>query len=433
MNIEGNTTKNNGKNKKNNNEGKDPGAVPATGGALGEDETRRSILARMGDQIADLLDFVTPRHNVHGDIKRKVNALSIAYSRLMKLEEKASRAFPVAPKRPAATQTSPKADVATMAIMSPSLSGQVAKRKPGPLEAASAKKTKGNNPAPNAASSNQGQPSQTKLVEGPANKWIRVTRKPRQTRKHKKRPPLPSALLIQKTGTLSYAEILSKIKGDDKLSSVGESISKIRRTKAGEMILILGKNNEEKTTEICEAFKSVLGEEALIKSKVKHTLLEIRDLDEIATKEEVKVAIQKAMDNDIEVGLDSVKSIRKAYGGTQTAVVSLPTAVSEKLTRVGKLRVGWVSCRVRELIRPLKCFRCWQYGHLSKDCQSEADRSDCCMKCGEVGHKANGCNSEPRCLLCSGKGTEVDPKHSSGSNRCAAYRRAYQDVLRKQR
>lgn len=423
-------------NNNNKNEEKEPGAARTRASASNEDETRRSIIARMGDQISDLLDFVTPRHNVHGDIKKKVSALSTTYSRLIKLEQKVTKSSEEISKNPAATQatqTSPKAAVGRTNSLSQGFSGLVTKRKPTPLDGGSPKKLKGRKPTPDVEGPKQGKAGQDKSADAPENKWIRVTRKSRKTRKLKKRPALPSALLIQKTGSLSYAEILSKIKADDELRNYGEAVTKIRRTKAGEMILILDKANEEKATKLCEAFKGALGGEALIKRKVKHSLLEIKDLDEIATKEEVKVAIQKFLGQELEVGLDNVKSIRKGYGGTQTAVVSLPTAASDKLSRAGQLRVGWVVCRVREIIRPLKCFRCWQYGHLSKDCRSETDRSRCCRKCGNEGHKADDCQSEPHCLLCRGNGKEVDLKHSAGSNKCAVYKRAYQDALRKQR
>lgn len=87
---------------------------------------------------------------------------------------------------------------------------------------------------------------------------------------------------------MSYAEILSKVKKDDTLKEIGQSISKIRRTMAGDIILLLDQTSQGKTTQFCTAIESALGNEAAIKSKTQQTSVEIKDLDEVTMKEEVR-------------------------------------------------------------------------------------------------------------------------------------------------
>lgn len=390
--------------------------------------TRRSkMLAELGEQIADLLQFVTPRHNIHGDIKKKINVISSTHSKLLKLDEKVVTASPKSQKISVTTQTSPKrADTMEQSPMSQKHQEDVIKRKETirtneRCATKKVKKTICNEPVA------QPLPTQNNEEAESKEKWQKVKKKGR-----KEPTSLPNALIIRKQGQLSYAEILSKVKKDDTLKEVGEHVSKIRRTMAGDIILILDKASKENTAKFCTAIKSSLGEEAAIESRVQQVTLEIKDLDETITKEEIVEALQRDL-NKTDVKIDAIKTIRKAYGGTQTALVNLPVETAKKLAEIGKLRIGWVVCRVRELIIPTKCYRCWHYGHLAKNCKSDVDRSTSCIKCGKQGHKADKCNSKPHCILCSESKGEKASEHIAGSSRCAAYKRAYQKCLQRKR
>ena len=51
-------------------------------------------------------------------------------------------------------------------------------------------------------------------------------------------------------------------------------------------------------------------------------------------------------------------SLYKRFGGVETAVVCLTEADARSLLGLGKLRVGWVNCRIREHVEVARCFRC---------------------------------------------------------------------------
>jgi len=147
-------------------------------------------------------------------------------------------------------------------------------------------------------------------------------------------------------------------------------------------------------------------------------------MDEVTTKEEVVEVLQRELGANSEVTLAAIKSLRSSYSKTQTAVVRLLVPAAKKLLEPRSIRVGWTYCRVRETVRPLKCFRGWNFGHLSRNCKSEKDRSRCCIRCGEEGHKVATCKSDARCVLCVAKGDKEAANHIAGCSRCPAYARA---------
>jgi len=89
----------------------------------------------------------------------------------------------------------------------------------------------------------------------------------------------------------------------------------------------------------------------------------------------------------------NVVSLRASYGGTQTALVLLPTNQARIIVDKGRLKVSVVSCRVRQAERSARCFRCLGHGHEYKSCQG-VDRSADCRCCGKTGHKAKDCVAE---------------------------------------
>ena len=115
----------------------------------------------------------------------------------------------------------------------------------------------------------------------------------------------------------------------------------------------------------------------------------------------------------------SVKSIRKSYGGTQIAKISLPAEAARKALEMGKIKIGWSLCRIRETM----CYRCLEYGHMAKLCTAEKDRSRLCRKCGVEGHISKSCAAEPNCMLCKSNGG-TDLKHIAGSYRCPVFKKA---------
>jgi len=92
------------------------------------------------------------------------------------------------------------------------------------------------------------------------------------------------------------------------------------------------------------------------------------------------------------VGSDVLKvlSVRKNFGGSQTALVLAPSASVRGLLVTGRVKVGMV--RLSDQKSKSRCFRCLAFGHMARDC-SGPDRTLCCRRCGEADHRAANCSA----------------------------------------
>ena len=117
--------------------------------------------------------------------------------------------------------------------------------------------------------------------------------------------------------------------------------------------------------------------------------VDIKDLDETTTAEEIAPAITSVTDPGI-VTTANIR-LRASYSGTQAASVLLPVAATKKLMKARKLRIGWVNCRIRLRETVTRCFKCHEIGHLARNCKSSVDRSSLCFRCRTEGHKAVNC------------------------------------------
>lgn len=399
-------------------------------------ERRLKAFDRLGQKIDELYNYIRGKNNVHGEIRRLVSSIRSTYDMATK---DGTRSTPVQPVvstevKTSTTQTSPVFVQSKHPSnkVSAHVRGEVTPKNLINTNPLNSKRKKDSPPSTMAIvtkrrvlNSHVSSPLEEQVTQDTESEFQKVHSYKR--RKKRKRPVTrPDALIIRKKGECSYAEILSKVKQDPDLKDLGNKVNKIRRTATGELLIVFDGSNTEQTDQFKSSIKGKLGDDADVETRVHKMDILIKDLDESVTKEEVIQALNRQIDGAKALSVDAVIAMRKAFGDTQTAVVRLPAEIAARAIDVAKIRIGWVVCRIREKIRPVKCAKCWLYGHLKRNCRSDVDRSDLCIKCGGKGHKADKCTGEANCLLCLEKGDEANIRHVAGSGRCPLYVRALQ-------
>lgn len=409
-----------------------------------EDVTELNQLSILIEQVLEMVNDKGVRHINQGmkDTFGKMKALCNSASRKMRVlseGHKVRQVVPTAdtPKRPRESsprtrRTPPKksrhlepsgANRTTSKRASPTAAklpakAQRAEQGKPVKEANRGKPTEQANRPKVAKASKEGSPNRPPKKEG----WTKVTRKVPKTKKVAGRP---DAIIVSTKGDTSYADILRTIKGNDALKALGENVTKIRRTQGGDLLLQLKKKPSAEPQNYEVAVQQVLGDKATARTLTKEVFLEVRDIDEVTTRDDIIEAAQQQIGEGRKLG-EIVKSLRKSFGETQTALLKVPVEVANRAIERGHIRIGWVRCRVRLKTNTLKCFKCWHYGHMSRTCTSTENRTECCIKCGQKGHKIKMCKATACCAVCKDqKRRDVD--HIVGSKNCLAF----QDAVKK--
>ncbi|CAB0043339.1 unnamed protein product [Trichogramma brassicae] len=243
------------------------------------------------------------------------------------------------------------------------------------------------------------QRKQTATTPGAVHARQQPKPRPVQRRAHHR----PDAIVIKAKDASKYADILRSLK----------------RSAAGALVLQL-KKGVENASDLGEELGKVLGTAATASALLHTSTIEIKDLDECATKEEVTAALDALLGVPVSKR-DPVKSLRKAYAGTQVAVVALPDDLAATALKLGHVRIGWVNCRIRAREEAARCYRCWSPGHVAARCKGP-DRTELCYRCGQKGHQAKDCKGQPSCVLCRERGAD-DHRHASTSSSCPLARK----------
>ena len=223
--------------------------------------------------------------------------------------------------------------------------------------------------------------------------------------------------LIVKTDKGDYAEILKSMRTNSDLKELGAGVHSVRRSREGELILVLAKDASGKTYDYKKLVEGTVGEGVSVRAVTPEATVQCRQLDEFTTEAELAEAVEK----QCKVSL-SVAAIRLRAGprGTQVASFKLPVDEANKAIAVGKIKVGWSVCSLRVFSPPLACYRCLEPGHKSHECKG-LDRSKNCRRCGGLGHLMRDCQKPPECMLCP-KG--VGSNHITGSSNCPVFKGA---------
>ena len=232
------------------------------------------------------------------------------------------------------------------------------------------------------------------------------------------------AFLIKPADGKGYADVLRIIRTSVNPAEHDVDIKGIRKTRSGDVLVEIEANAENKTKFGC-ALSTAVGESSCVRPLKPKSMVENRDLDAATEETELRAALE-ALCGGEGLGEPRINLSRENKWGSIMAFVELDEHLAEKLVQAGRLKVGWVNCRVRSRAWVSRCFRCHGYGHTAADCKA-ADRTNLCWRCGTAGHKAVVCTKVPKCCLCVEASDAARTDHTPGSLRC----KVYQAALRK--
>ncbi|XP_062717180.1 nucleolar protein 58-like [Aedes albopictus] len=384
---------------------------------------QESGLSEVRKKVNELYEFVKDKHNVHLKIKQLV--VNIKSAVIAAEREQKALKLRVETAEKSLMEATERATVESMETPKSHRNTRSEKRgRDTPGEEEVPKKQRSEQERASNRSDDGWRTVENQQAKKKKKRKEKEEKKKEQKKKEKHRRPRErkkgDALIVEANDKTTYAALLSKLKEDPELKELGENVVKTRRTQKGEMLFELKKDPMIKSSAFRELVAKSLGSEANVRALSQETVVEIKDLDEVTTEEDLK----RALTAQCNVEGPMVIRIRKSYGGTQTATIRLPADAANKLVVNDKVKVGWAVCSLRLAPRFTKqmerCYTCTEFGHHSRNCK-DPDRSERCWRCGGNGHVARDCTKQPRCMLCKPEDGNV---HPTGGFKCPAYKKA---------
>ncbi|KAK9737960.1 hypothetical protein QE152_g10291 [Popillia japonica] len=183
-----------------------------------------------------------------------------------------------------------------------------------------------------------------------------------------------TGVVVVKAKSKEYAELLKAVKKEVGQRNVGTEVKSVRRSKEGDLLLIVDGGQDE-ATKMGNLIKTAISDAQVVtKGGKKEKILHVSNMDGVRTKEEIAQAIKQVVG---EAGKATVKSLRPAYGGTQNATIQANEVAADKLVNIGKIKIGLVYCPIKERITPIRCFKCQEFGHIAGKCRGPDRRNHC--------------------------------------------------------
>lgn len=382
----------------------------------------QQVLEELGKRIDIIDSIVKEAKNIHKPIRDAISGAVIYYQQLKEMLQSRK------PDQPIQEVPKPTVRNAGTQIENPATEEKAKKREASsPLEKTNSdKKTKTKTVIPGTEIISKESAENESEAGGD---WIEAKRtkthkrsQDEQKNKNRRRPPrLPAAVAVKPTNkSASYADILKDLKSKIDPGALGVEVSKVRKARNGDVLIEIAKGGE-KVDALRNAVAEVLAENATVRNMQHSTVIELLDLDGTTVGEEVVDAI-KLLTPQADRNFIKVLALRRTYGETQKAICSLPAAAADIILKEGKLKIGWSRCRVREKPKITQCYRCFDFGHIAKDCNGP-DRTNKCRICSNEGHLAKDCQNQPHCLICSDNKEIGGTNHIVGSRKCGAFRR----------
>lgn len=244
-------------------------------------------------------------------------------------------------------------------------------------------------------------------------------------------------ILIIKPKVQQESEITKKtIKDKIDITKMEIGVTKLR--KGGKGTVILGCETEEEKEKLKATVQAAMGEEVKVsepqKRKPKIKIINV-DGDEMKMEDEELIDTIKKQNR---IGEEScIHLVKKILRGKNkdteqgSVIIEVDESTHISLINRGKINLGWRKCPLFNYISVRRCFKCWGYYHIAKNCT----RQETCYKCAG-NHKANECTTaKKRCVNCTYKNQtynlKINVEHEALDSECPTFKKVLEEEKRR--
>lgn len=159
-------------------------------------------------------------------------------------------------------------------------------------------------------------------------------------------------------------------------------MSRLKYISEGGIAMSCTENNNVNIKELCASIKEKLGSDYEVQvPEKKNPRLIIYNIDKGLIDDEnivEKIIIQNRVSTSSEERiLKLLHKFQTKKGATNIVIESDPKTYKD-LKQNNKISIGWKASFYRDYVNVIQCYRCWKFGHMSKECKSG---KEVCPKC----------------------------------------------------
>lgn len=227
--------------------------------------------------------------------------------------------------------------------------------------------------------------------------------------------------IIKVNSTLSYSEMVSKVREKVTPSQIGVQIKDVKKSNKNELLIITEQG--EDTDKLIKEIMDNAGEiEGLVATKVSQSRpYMIMGIESMATEDNIVEVIENATGRKKEdIGLE-MKKLSEEGRRNRTAEIWLNSEAGSILEKKEKITIGWRVSYIKRKVRVERCIKCLKMGHHSSVYKNTNTQKKC-FNCTKEGHFVTECQNQSFCNACNVAG------HRPDSGKCPKFRKLINQV-----